>query len=223
MRTTIATLVLILLFASQSSAEICPAFFRFVDFGLQGTDGTIYRGGPTLRAEGLNGQPLLLRERTTCLNVREIAKDGHGNPIPVVTSINYDPETTDIGLNELRVVSVDDTGHVAEQNAHLHRIRVSAADTELTRGPNFLCARPAGSQTLSCQLESPYPGNIALVIYCDAVACRMPIMAISDKLHVSAVWPTDAAFLENPNAAGADMSDKVRKIRDFLVPLSASL
>jgi hypothetical protein len=118
---------------------------------------------------------------------------------------------------------VDDTGHVAEQNAHLHRIRVSAADTELTRGPNFLCARPAGSQTLSCQLESPYPGNIALVIYCDAVACRMPIMAISDKLHVSAVWPTDAAFLENPNAAGADMSDKVRKIRDFLVPLSASL
>ena len=223
MRTTIATLVVIFLAASQSSAENCPAFFRFVDFGLQGTDGTIYRGGPTLRAEGLNGQPLLLRERTTCLNVREIAKDGHGNPIPVVTSISYDPDTTEIDLNELRVVSVDDTNDAATQNAHLHRARVSAADTELTRGPNFLCARPNGSQTLSCQLESPYPGNIALVIYCDTLECRMPVLAISDKLHVSAVWPTDAAFLDTPNTAGTELSDKVQKIRDFLVPLSASL
>ena len=50
--------VLFILFASQANAQSCPDYYRFVDFGLKGNDGVIYRGGPTFRAENLSGELL---------------------------------------------------------------------------------------------------------------------------------------------------------------------
>ena len=100
--------------AGGAAAQSCPDFYRFVDFGLKGQDGIIYRGGTLLRAENTNREALLLTERTTCLDVTILAKDGRGNPVPVVSSINYDPAKTGLGLDELRVTSEQNVQNVAE-------------------------------------------------------------------------------------------------------------
>ena len=218
----IASLLLIFC-ASQASAQNCPDFFRFVDFGLEGRDGAISRGGPIFRAESLSGQPLLLRDRTECLGVREVSVDGRGNPIPVVTSIQYSPEKTNIDLTELRVAVVDDTETAAEKNARIHRAGLKQSDTEITRGANFFCASFKESLEMSCQLESPYPGNIALVVYCDALQCTMPVLAIDEQILVSAVWASGGSFLSDPATAGPDIFDKIQRIHDFLGPLSSAL
>lgn len=214
---------LVTFFASQANAHSCPDFYRFVDFGLTGNDGLTYRGGPTFRAENFNGELLLLEDRTICQDVIEVAKDGHGNPIPVVTSVDYNPEKTGIELQRLRISLVDDTKQTAEKNAEIHQSRLAKpASIVSTRGSNFLCVNDKETNHLSCQLVSPYSGNVSLVIYCDTQECRMPVLAMSERMLINAVWKSSDSFLSNPEIAGQEISETVQKIHDFLTPLSAS-
>ena len=200
-----------------ASAETCPDFYRFVDFGLTDSDGVVYRGGIVLRAEGFDGAPLLVTQRTVCRDVRDLAVDGRGNPIPVVTAINYDPAAAGIALRTFGVVLVDDTALAADQNAAAHLAKLGDRDVTLTRGPDFLCATVQGR--LSCQVQSPFSGTAPLVIYCDAAQCTMPVMAINTTLAARAVW---ASRGDDPAAIGAQASRKAQDIHDFLVPLSAA-
>lgn len=223
----IASIILIL-FASQANAKEasvknCPDFYRFIDFGIVGNDAEIYRGGPVFRAEGFNGQPLLLTQQTQCLTVHEVSKDGHGNPIPVVTSINYNPEKTDIELRELRVAISDDTELAANNNAELHEERLEQGKIRLTRGSSFLCASTNEQQELSCQMVSPYAGNVPLVIYCDTSKCTMPVLVINQKILASASWDFKQTLLNTPELASVKLSNKVQQIHDFLESISSGL
>ena len=213
--------VVFILCASHANAQTCPDFYRFVDFGTEANDCVTYRGGLVLRAEGFDGSELLLTDQTKCTSVPEVAKDGHGNPIPVVQSINYKPQVTSIDLEELRVSKTNDTQALAEENASLHQSRIKKPDVNLTRGSDFLCVRLENE--FSCQQFSPYPGNIPLVIYCDKDQCRMPILAINEKIMASASWKFEEALLETPASANAKITKKVQQIHDFLKPLSADL
>lgn len=218
----LAALFLILC-AGQASAQNCPDFYRFVDFGIEGNDGVIYRGGPVFRAEGLDGHPLLLETRTRCLPISDILKDGHGNPIPLVSSINYDPARTDIALTGLRVAATANAQEAAEDSATAHRAALALAGADLTKGESSLCVDHPGDDAVSCQLVSPYPGNAALVVYCDAETCMMPTMAVSEKIIVAADWASDPSFLTTKARIGPALIQKISEIRDFINPLSASL
>lgn len=206
--------------AGQAKAEDCPDFYRFVDFGLIAQDGEVYRGGPTFRAESLEGSPLLVMDRTECRPIQDISTDGHGNPIPIVTQIHYKPERTGMDLTELSLRAVDRNAAEAEKNASAHRAGLAQSDTATMRGADFLCAHTSTDDTISCQIVSPYPGNIALVVYCDARQCNMPGMAIKERIMAGAVWPRLPATLENPEKTGSHISEKIRQIYDFLDPLS---
>ena len=215
-------LFLFVILAGQASAQSCPEFFRFVDFGLKANDGIIYRGGPIFRAESLEGQPLLLRERTDCRKVPQIAKDGHGNPIPVVTRVFYNPERTGLALDELRLTTSENVADMAEEQAEAHRMELGKSSIVSTQGADFLCVFSDSTDDLSCQLQSPYAGSIPLIVTCDADVCTMPVLAITDQIFASAVWTIEAAILAAPETAGAAISRMIRDIHGFLDPLSST-
>lgn len=217
------SLVSLLGFVTPSNAQTCPDYYRFVDFGLEDNSGVMYRGGTLLRAEGFSAEALLLENLTECLEVRDLAKDGHGNPIPVVESINYIPEITGTDLNTLRVSRVKDTELAANKNAEAHLSNVENAENATTKGENFVCVKPKSADMISCQLVSPYAGNNSLVVYCNANKCDMPVLAINEELMISTSWKSSNALLENPREAGLHSIAKAQQIHDFLKPLSATL
>ncbi|MEP6019249.1 MAG: hypothetical protein ABJ251_12320 [Paracoccaceae bacterium] len=210
-------------FAGPATAQECPHFFRFVDFGLQISDGGFSRGGPILRAESFSGTSLLSNKDTICRSVRDIASDGHGNPIPVVTTMAYDVEKAGLDLLDLRVSFVEDSTEAAERNAQTHWKTVDRAKTKPVKGQNSLCVLSADSSSLSCQLVSPYPGNIALTVYCDGSSCKMPVLAMNDHMSASASWAIDDAFWDTPDQVGEEVFDKVQSIFAFLEPLSSGV
>lgn len=202
-------------------AETCPKFYRFIDFGIEGNDGKTYRGGTLLRAEGFDGKALLVTRLTNCLLIRDIAKDGRGNPIPVVTSIHYDPQIIAPELEELRVSKVKNTTKSALDNARIHRTRLQKTDPKVTRGSNFLCVSDKKSNEVSCQIKSPYSGNLPLIIYCDLNQCTAPVIAINGELQIGATWK-NKILLEETKAIGVQNTNFIKQIHDFLAPLSAS-
>jgi len=220
-RKIIVTCFLLILCSGQARAENCPDFFRFVDFGREAPGGEIHRGGPTFRAESFGGEALLIRDRTTCRRVRDLASDGRGNPIPVVASVDYDPEKTGIGLNELRLTGVEDVASETERNAAGHREKLDRPIAVTSRGSNFLCASVEGSGTVSCQLISPFGGNLALVVYCSPVECEMPVLAVKPHVIASAKWRPSHVSLSDHEALARQITDKVQQIHDFLAPLSS--
>lgn len=215
--------ILALGFASNANAQDCPAFFRFADFGLKTDDGTVYRGGPVFRAEGFDGSPLLLAGGAQCLSVPVLAKDGRGNIVPVVSSISYDPQQTGIALTELRVSSADDAVATADANAAAHLAAMGEAETIVTQGPNYLCAHQSGSLDTSCQIASPYPGNTALVVYCNVVKCNMPVLAINDRIYASAAWARADVGVGDQSDAAQRMLDRISQIQGFLAPLASGI
>jgi hypothetical protein len=228
MTKTAVTLILISLtyilsFTTASHAQTCPDYYRFVDFGLEDNNGRMYRGGTLLRAEGFSAEALLLENLTQCIEVRDLAKDGHGNPIPVVKSINYIPEITGTDLNALRVSREKDTEAAANQNAKMHLANIQNTENITTKGENFVCVKPKTADMMSCQLVSPYAGNISLVVYCNATTCEMPVLAINKELMITASWKSSAAMLEDPLGVGSQSVAKAQQIHDFLKPLSATL
>ncbi len=216
-----ATILLLLsMWAGLASAGGCPDFFRFVDFGQRGSDGVLYRGGSLFRAEGFDGTMLVNLASADCLEVKDTATDGRGLTIPVVTSFLYEPAKTAIDLTELRVSAVDDASFAAENNAERHRERLKDTDAVVTRGTNFLCAI-YNDTDISCQVVSPYPGNIALVAYCDATQCALPVMAIDKHITVKAAWLRAPGLEGNDKLTGAAIVDMVTQIHDFLSPLTS--
>lgn len=211
------------LMASAAQAQNCPDFFRFVDFGLEGKDGAVYRGGTTLRAESFEGEPMLLADTSTCLPISDVAKDGHGNPIPIVSQIFYDPRALNEELIELSVFVPDDIETAIADNAATHKTNLANTDAQITRGTNFICASRAAQPGFTCQIVSPYGVNLDLVIHCGAQQCVMPVLAATDRLAVSARWAVDPASLADIAATASNLIGKIRQIHDFLKPLSAAL
>ena len=198
----------------------CPDFFRFVDFGLTGSDGKVYRGGSTFRAEGLDGATLLHLDKTVCIDVPENGTDGHGYIIPVVESIIYKPETSLSNLSEFRLRAVDDTMVAATSSIEQHQEDLQNDSPTITRGENFLCVS-SNAGSLSCQIVSPYPGNVPLVVYCNEANCKMPALAINKQLLISASWQLKLANKNDDTEAATAMLDMAKQISEFLEPLSA--
>lgn len=213
--------IVLLVFSGVAGAGACPDFYRFVDFGQTGKDGVLYRGGSFIRAENFDGTALLNFARSECVDVGENNTDGHGYSIPVVSRIYYNPETTGVDLTELGVVRLDDAYTAAARNAAKHRLRIDKKDVVVIRGDNFLCADYSDSDQLSCQLVSPYPGNIALVVYCVQRQCEMPVMAIDEELAVRAKWDRQSATSELDQKTGEGIAAKVEQIFNFLNPLTS--
>lgn len=221
MRKIIVTCFLMILLNFPAQAESCPDFFRFVDFGSEAPDGTLHRGGPTYRAESFGGEALVIRDRTVCRRVANLAVDGRGNPIPVVTSIDYDPEKTTIGLTELRLSSVQDVVLETERNAARHRETLDQTGATITQGSSFLCARLSAAATVSCQLISPFGRNLALVVYCEPMQCRMPGLAVKAHVVATAAWRPSRDAWSDTEALASEITEKVQQVHDFLAPLSS--
>jgi len=213
--------VLTLLLNSQASAEKCPDFFRFVDFGIEAADGTFTRGGPIFRAEGFDGQALLIRDLTVCRIVRDLTPDGRGNPIPVVASVNYNPEKTGMNLKELRLMLLENPVSETERNAAEHRARLEDPNAHVTRGSNYLCVSLNGSKRTSCQVTSPFGSNLALVVHCDPVGCRMPVLWVKGRVSAAATWLPSAVALADHEALASEIVYKIQGVHDFLAPLSS--
>lgn len=220
MRILLLFLASLMISSGHARAEGCPDFFRFVDFGLDTPDGAM-RGGPTYRAEGFDGQALLIRDLTVCRDVRSVAVDGHGNPIPIVESVHYNPEFAGVDLKDLRLIAVDDIAAVAERNAAEHRARLTRDTMETRRGPDYLCASQKLPNAISCQFVSPFGGNLPLVVYCDPVSCRMPSLAVNEKVIADVNWLPSDAMATDHDAMVLEMADKVQQVHDFLAPLSS--
>jgi len=213
--------IVLLVFSGNASAGVCPDFYRFVDFGQTGKDGVLYRGGSFIRAENFDGTALLNFARSECVDVGENNTDGHGYTIPVVSRIYYNPETTGVDLTELGVVKLVDAHTAAESNAARHRLRIDNNEVVTIRGGNFLCADYSDNDQSSCQLVSPYQGNIALVVYCDQRQCEMPVMAIDEELAVSAKWDRESTAGDLDQKTGERIAIKVEQIFNFLSPLTS--
>lgn len=198
----------------------CPSYFRFVDFGLPDGAGGMTRGGPLFRAESLGGTSLLARDQTRCRGLRDIALDGHGNPIPVVTAITYRAEKTGLDLTALAAVLTPDSGLAASSAARRHRAQTGQ---EQLKGAASLCRYVPNTRQISCQLVSPYPGNVDLVVYCEATGCQMPVLAVHPQIAVSAAWQVEEAFWDSPEQAGQALLARVQAIAAFLKPLTSGL
>ncbi|MGB3406744.1 MAG: hypothetical protein WBA67_04560, partial [Jannaschia sp.] len=173
----------------------------------------VRRGGTIFRAFNLDGGDLVIPDRTVCLAVEEVARDGRALPIPVVTSIDVHPDAAALDLINLRLAVSDDGITTAEASARPHRETLTQVGTTEVQGENFLCAGRPGTDALSCQILPPYPSPAPLVIYCDAQRCEMPVLLRDDHLTVSAAWRRDAT---GPEAVGVEISARVRSIADFL-------
>lgn len=220
MHKIIFVFISLILSNSPASAEGCPDFFRFVDFGLDTPDGAL-RGGPTYRAESFDGHALMIQELTVCNDVRDLASDGHGNPIPIVTSVHYDPDITSLDLKELRLTVLEDIASEAEQNAAEHRAKLESQSAIIMRGPDYLCASLEKPDGISCQFMSPVGGSIALVVYCDPFECRIQVLALNEKVIAVVTWLPSETSLRDHEAATLEMAEKVQQVHDFLAPLSS--
>jgi len=199
--------------SSPASADTCPDFFRFADFGSPDSDGVLRRGGTILRAFVDGGTPLVRFETAECRDVDILSKDGRGLLIPVVASVDIDVSVATLDLTTLRMFATDDPATTANAAAAQHRRALSLADTIQTRGPNFLCASLPDTPDTSCQILSPYDPAIPLVVYCDAQICTMPALVHGGNVALQATWPRAAISLD---ALGAEASDQIQTIVDFL-------
>ncbi|WP_135501502.1 hypothetical protein [Roseovarius aestuariivivens] len=206
---------------AQAQTQDCPTFFRFVDFGLRAGDARLHRGGVVFRAEDFDGQTLLLRDRALCMHVAETSKDGRGNPIPVVSRIEYYPAAT--GLELLRITRMPDAVATAEKAAAQHHGALTETGTRVARGVRFLCVQQPDAGTLSCQVVSPFLGLGPLTVYCDAARCDMPALAIHAHLTVTAAWPRAGKPSPDLETTGARIADRVDAIHGFLAPISSGL
>lgn len=199
-----------LCFGASAQAQSCPDFFRFVDFGQNDVNG-VSRGGTLIRVESLEGRSLIKRAETACGAAQFLASDGHGNPIPVVTAITFDPEKLSFDVSGLTVRRVEDSFALAEANAQKHRTTVAQSTAAKTQGDNHLCA--GAPQTTSCQLVSPLAPQAPLVVYCDAAQCQMPVLVLNDHIVISGSWPRKPNDLD---ATGRDVAAKLADITAFL-------
>lgn len=208
-------LLLIVLFSgSVAIAEDCPPYYRFVDFGLEDRSGVLHRGGHLFRVEGFDGAPMLIRNRTKCRAVPQLAVDGHAHPIPVISQFEYDPALSLPDLRYLRLTANKDVRALAEENAERHRASLRQTEVSTLRSETFLCA--SFGEDLSCQLQSPYPGNVPLVVYCNAMLCKMPVLGFNAGIFISASWQRRPDAVTDPMATGVRAQKTIQDIQSFL-------
>jgi hypothetical protein len=68
---------------------------------------------------------------------------------------------------------------------------------------------------------SPFGGNLALVVYCDPLECRMPALAVNEQIIATASWPPSHASASDHTAAALEIARKIKQLHDFLAPLSS--
>ena len=214
-----AALVALYMALAGPAAADCPAFFRFVDFGITDDAGNLYRGGPVFRAEDFDGTPLLATDATVCAEVIDLLKDGRGNPIPVVRKIAYDRREADPALGWIEVAAVADAFSFAEEFAGLHADRLSQESIEVVRGETSLCA-VASAVTFSCQIVSPYANDAPVVVYCEDGACMTFGIAMTERLVIAASWPME---MQSMDGQTKDIVSRVNGIAAFLAPISSGL
>jgi len=146
--------------------------------------------------------------------VREVSIDGHGHPIPVVTDFSYIPEQIGLDVKHLGISKVDRVAVLTEQSAKRHHGNLNISNATIVRGSNHLCVLLTEGSALSCQIVSPYPGNLPLVVYCIGNMCEMPALAINETLIISANW--DDIDLSKPQIAGTQIADKIADIQEFV-------
>ena len=207
---------LLVAIAAVAQAQTCPDFLRFADFGIEQADGSFSRGGVILRGIGADagGDPILKLDETECRDVTDLLKDGRGNPIPVVTHIAYDTAKAGLDLIELSLSYSKDARRDAAENLKAHLANTERDEVILAR--TSLCA--IGEEALSCQLVSPYPGNVELVVYCEGATCQMPVLAVAETIYVSASWEMD--WTDGKVDAGERLTEKVQEVHEFLEPMS---
>lgn len=191
-------------------ADTCPDYFRFVDFGQKDVDG-LARGGALIRIESLNGRPLLKRPETACSDAQFLASDGHGNPIPVVTSVTFDPQKLPFSATAFSLRRVEDAISMAEDSATPHRNRLALSTTLTAQGENHLCAGTA--EAVSCQVVSPYVPQAPLVVQCQDATCEMSSLLFNGHIVASAEW---RMFPNDLETIGREVARKVQEITEFL-------
>lgn len=206
-------------FAQSAPVGTCPDYYRFVDFGLVAQDGSIHRGGPTFRVENLAGQQLILPQHTTCLSLRETAVDGHGNPIPVVSSVSYDQNNVDQRVRSLRLSPVDDPETFLANIAEQHHLRLAAESAVVLLGSDYLCVSALTPSAFSCQFVSPFGAQQAPIVYCTQNQCTLPAMAIKDRIFATARWDQPVQSLAHAEAV--TIKNMLSALHDFLTPLTS--
>lgn len=201
-------------------AQSCPAFYRFVDFGIQTDGGEMLRGGRIFRAFDAEGAHLLDLEHTICRDVRDLAKDGRGFAIPVVSRVQYTSSALPDGLVALQLFASaqEDTLALADKSGAAHRFAVARAGATTTRGEAFLCAHGEDSDSISCQVVSPYGARFAPVVYCNAAQCEVPVMVRDSQLGIRATWnrPARASSEQSMDALAGDILQTLQRIHDII-------
>ncbi|AXI47702.1 hypothetical protein C1J03_17825 [Sulfitobacter sp. SK012] len=204
------------LWINHAQAQSCPEYFRFVDFGAITADGSLLRGGPTFKVKR-DGEPLFESGSVACTDIEPVFTDGHNQPIPLVTALSYSsnlvaPEMTNLNIKRLSATSAK----LAQEPLEGHRIARSAAGNSATQGADFLCVHVdlSPSQTISCEVVSPFDTTLSFIVACNDTACAMSGMAIEKAVNISAGWTiSGTATLEE---AGATASDIATKIHAFI-------
>lgn len=196
------------LWAGQAAAQTCPDFFRFVDFGIVGYGGSVERGGTMFRMEK-DGTPTYQNGSGVCRDVASLLTDGRGQKIPVVDKVGYLPELVAPQLTQLSAMrALRPASRMAEENAFAHQSAQALPDAERVTGADHLCIRSADTrtQTISCEVVNPFDPAYPLVIYCDALTCTMPVLAIDDVIILTADWErSPGASLAAVGQANADI------------------
>jgi hypothetical protein len=209
----VLSLLMFIALAQPASANDCPASYRFVDFGVEGEDGEIRRGGTIFRAFNADGTRILVLEQSICRTVTSVSIDGRALPIPVVSTVSINPSLADLDLTTLELRTANDAFLAANINAVSHRGNIGKPGAVLSRGQDYVCVGFVEVDDISCEFLSPYGNRAALVIYCNTQHCEMPALARDAQLVVSAVWRRDAA---EPDAVAQEIRAKVDRVRDFL-------
>ena len=200
--------------AGAAQAEGCPDFYRFVDFGLDAGAGIVTRGGPIFRVESFEGEALQ-DAATICRDVYPVAADGHGNPIPVVSRLSYDPEALDLPVDRLDLWQRADSA--ADAMAVERRHRRVVARGAVRSDALSLCA-VEGAMT-SCQVASPLGAEVPVIVICDAGRCAATSIAVHPRIALSAEWDqADAGPV-----SGADAAARVERIIATLRTLTTAL
>jgi len=205
-------LFVVLFIGTQAYAEDCPAFYRFVDFGTYDNTGVLRRGGTVFRAFAENGDPLLQVEKTACMTVAEVSRDGRQLPIPIVSHIEIDMDVASLDFSSLTLDAVDNVAGAAEENAQTHRETLAVPTSETVRGNAYLCVSAPEKVEVSCQMVPPY-GTAALVIYCDAQSCEMPLLELGERVVARATWPRIAA---DADTIALDALSRLQTLDQFL-------
>jgi hypothetical protein len=60
-----------------------------------------------------------------------------------------------------------------------------------------------------------------LVVYCDAIECKMPVLGVKENVVAVSTWHPSKTSPGDHEALASEILEKVQKVHDFLAPLSS--